>query len=72
MKGRPNPATGYSFIQCEEVSAFYGGKDVYLHCKICPWAEHMGLERDTQVQFQYMEKDGAPVVSRIVREDGAA
>ena len=29
MKGRPNPQTGYSFIQCDEVSMLYPGRDVY-------------------------------------------
>lgn len=71
MKGRPNPQTGYSFIQCDEVSMLYPGRDVYLHCKLCPWVECMGLEKDHLVQFQYGEKDGAPVVSRIIRLEEA-
>jgi RNA recognition motif-containing protein len=67
MKGRVAGKTGYTFIKSEELSARYNGKDVYLHAKICPWVEFMDLDKDQLVHFQYEEKDGAPVVSRIIR-----
>merc|ERR1719198_1266135 len=48
----------------------YPGKDVFVHSKMCPWVESMTLEKDTKVQFQYVEKDGAPQCVRIVVLEG--
>lgn len=70
MKGRLNPSTGYSFISCDEVAVMYPGKDVFVHSKMCPWVETMELEKDMKVQFQYVEKDGAPQCTRIIIVDG--
>jgi cold shock CspA family protein len=70
MKGRLNMQTGYGFIQSDEVGMMYPGKDVFVHSKMCPWVESMTLEKDTKVQFQYVEKDGAPQCVRIVVLEG--
>jgi cold shock CspA family protein len=72
MKGRLNPATGFTFIHSDDVAVLYPGKDVFVHSKMCPWVESMTLEKDMMVQFQYVEKDGSPQATRVIVVDGSA
>jgi len=67
IKCPPLSNTGYGFVVCEDLSAIYPGKDVFLHLKICPWASDMMLQTGEQVQFNYFEQNGSPQVNRIIR-----